>query len=855
MLKVYFCTKQSTMRPGIFLIVMLFGFFLQGQDGVGVHKVNLSYDPANYGKSGFVLENITMAYQFKNCYRESHFLTDYVKSSVQCSRYYYNGKYYTSTDLGQEAFEKVVIDLGDFTADLYLSSSRLGTIEMKYVTGYLVGCFGDTYDFIKQLGLEHKDYIKDIDKLRVNNWVITRMGTQSYKVENIIKELEKKVEYESLMQQGDQQVLKGDLNAALDSFRKAKYLTEDQTQAQAKIDEVEKLKKEQKTEKQFQDLMSKGDQAMDEENFSAAESYYKGAKDLKPESSEAQSKYNLALAKKEEALEKDSEEAEEETNNQRSSEEGSQQKERDNGPSEEERARQEEYERQKRVQEHYQLRQEQMNDNMASASEMGASAIMLHLLIGKLIYGGMGNDKEHSRLLGDSYHMSVFGGYGFSSRPVFFNSSYEIYDGLNYYFNEQTENHDNLTLDLQGGFEIWPLMGRSRGWGGSVSASLGHGILFQNFSFGAELGLKGYFGVDEMQLYGEYSIGTRGFDANGWIDPSELGEGAKGGYEYGRLLLGPRFSFDAELKGETRGHLIVGPVFEYNSKEPRNFGNDPLVFNWNNGFHASFWFENRMKIFMEYFWDYVRTGDVEYSYDDEATFSGTMVRFGALRSLDMFGETSYSYDYKQIKKLCDKKNKTVLYLANPTINWIKTVNDSIYQNEFTIGINPIGIEKEFNVQRWLALSAGAVLGVNQGGRYNVSENNTLDVNGLQFGANERIRHQIMSIDVPISGKVYLNYSGFNRYWIAAGISRQFNLYSIDGVKNVSSDYYEQIEDPTSGLNLISNNRFIQFGLDFSTNGSSLVRVGAKLNDGQTALFESNDIVKSNSISLNFALIF
>lgn len=850
------------MRLLSLLVFSLFSFVVSSQSEVSVHKVNLSYDPANFGETGFVLSNITMAYQFKNCYGEAHFLTDYVKSSVTSTRYFYNGKYYTAEDIGIESFEKIVVDLGDFSGELYAGSARLGAVEMKYVTGYLVGCFGDTHDFFKQLNLNHKDYIKEIGNLRVNNLRITRMGTQSYKVEKIIKEIEKTEEYNNLIKEGDQFLANEDYNAALDSYRKAKYFTDDQTLVQSKIDEVERLKKQKRQDNLYTDLIDKGDRAMDQEDYSGAANYYKVAKDLKPERSEATDKYDEAIARKEQ---KESNEQSEESNNeedqelsQRSSndqlsEEDGQ--EENQGPSEEELARQEEYERQKRVQEHYQVRQEQMNQNLESASQMGASAIMLHLLIGKLIYGGMGNDNINSRLLGDSYHMSVFGGYGFSNRPVFFNSSYEVFDGFNYYFSEQTENHDNLTLDLQGGFELWPLMGRNKGWGGSVSASLGHGILFQNFSFGADLGLKGYFGTDDMQLYGEYSVGTRGFDANAWIDPSESGNGAKGSYEYGRLLIGPRFSFDAEMKGETRGHLIIGPVFEYNSEEPRNFGNDPLVFNWNNGFHASFWFENRMRIYMEYFWDYVRTGDVEFSYDDDATFSGNMIRFGALRSLDMFGKTSYSFDYQRVKQLCDKRNKTILYVANPTINWVKTVRDSIYQNEFVIGVNPIGIEKEINIQRWLALSAGGILSLNQGGRYNVGDSLLLNVNGVQFSPNQRLRHQVVAIDIPLAAKIYLNYSGFNRYWIAAGISRQFNVFSLDGVKSNSTGLYDSIEGTTSGLNLISNNRFIQFGLDFSTNGNSLIRVGAKLNDGTSPLLESNDLIKSNSLSLNFALIF
>lgn len=849
------------------LVLFLFITTLSFTQDPQAHTVTLSYDPADFGKNGFVINNFTVVYQFKNCYSEVHFLMGIKKSSINSSQYYYEGKYYTAQDLGAEAFQNVYIEMGsDWDADFYNSSFKIGHVDIDNSIGNFAGCFGDTYNFPKALGLNHADLLPDIANLRVTNWQIARLETYSGNIERVLRERVKDEKYNGLITQADALFNSGDYDSAISKYREATYIKSEEYPNQ-KIEEAKKLKNQAENQAKINDLISQGDAHLSNEEYSQAISKYEQAQQLDPENTSIQSKVEEAKSKKAEAKEKEEEEKEEEQDekNVDSSEVDDESSEVDNSSNsdedEAESAYNEEWERQQRVQEHYQLRQEQTNQNMYAAGEMGASAMLIHLMIGKLIYGSMGNDNKNSRLIGDSYHMSVFGGYGISSRPIFNNSSYEVYDGYNYYYNEQTENVQTLTLDLNGGFEIWPLMGRNKGWGGFIQVGAGHGILFQNFSTNGQFGFKGYFGTDNFKLFGEYAAGYRWSRYDSWIDAYEFGEGGRSSYTFSRLSVGPRFTFDADLRGKTKCHWDIRPVFEYNSKEPRYYGNNPLVFNWNNGFHTSFWFENRMKMYFEYFWDYVRTGEVEYGFDEDATFSGAMIRMGFMRSLDIFGNTSFSYNKNQIKNLSKKKNKFTLYLGNPTINWIQsdkdtsTVNNQmVYMNDPSIGMNPIGIEQEINLFKWISVSAGGILKLNSGGRYNVAPGEVITVLGNTMVGSTRIRHQILAVEIPLTTRLYLNYNGINKYWVAGGMSKQVNIMSLNSTQDADGNY-DTFEATNNTLNRMSNSRFLQVGMDYSTNGKQLLRIAAKLNQGTSSLFSDTEYVRTGSFAFQFGLIF
>ena len=98
---------------------------------------------------------------------------------------------------------------------------------------------------------------------------------------------EREKQYNDLMAEGNAFVSSKDYTAALERFEKALGVKSGDAEAQKKIDEVKKLLADQQKavelEKQFQDLVAKGDQSFNAKSYQDAKTSYMRALDLKPD--------------------------------------------------------------------------------------------------------------------------------------------------------------------------------------------------------------------------------------------------------------------------------------------------------------------------------------------------------------------------------------------------------------------------------------------------------------------------------------------------------------------------------------------------------------------------------------------
>lgn len=223
-----------------FILILAFFSFssLIGQEGKlesSVQRGSARYTPK---ENGFEV-NIPFAWKFIWCYGEMHVTITRKQKEITASAYIYNGKRYTASDLGSEAFSKPECGLVDMTADMYENSYRLGKLEMKNVIDYLGGCFGQTYHAAKMLDLNDVDYKTKLKSLSLSNLKITTASTRDYKLESKIKELEKKNKASDLVRDGDRAYSSGDLKGALSKYKEALRLSPNDENLKKKIAKLE----------------------------------------------------------------------------------------------------------------------------------------------------------------------------------------------------------------------------------------------------------------------------------------------------------------------------------------------------------------------------------------------------------------------------------------------------------------------------------------------------------------------------------------------------------------------------------------------------------------------------------------
>lgn len=517
----------------------------------------------------------------------------------------------------------------------------------------------------------------------------------------------------------------------------------------------------------------------------------------------------------------------------------------------------EEFERQQRE---YEFHKEKLEQNARNAEIGGAMAgSMFYALYqgASIMYQGMGYDDKENIFFGNSSHFNVHVGYTSTYAPIYFNSERASYDGNNHSTKTFTKNYHTSTINIEAGLEYWPLYGEKAGIGAFGSGLAGAGIFFQNNHLSAFWGLKGFWGTENIRLYGEVSKGYRQFKARPWMDSYESGEGlAK--YTYTRFGLGPSITFDAYFEGFTRANLSVFPIFELPDFIHLNHSNKPLLYNWMNGIHANLYFENRIKFYTEVMWNYTRTGEIDYTIDkDITTPAGVFIKLGAVRMFDFFGKSAHSYDFEVVKKMCSMKNKWYVHFAGPEISWFNTKKDSsFFVSNYRLGINLIGLEKDFNLTNHYSLYTGGSFSIGRGGIIRPEYGNSIIIGNTSYSNYVDVKIKYMSINVPFGLRLSSNKSGKDVFWLRAGISNEFLLgQKIFAKTDLDEGKFKEQEERDIFRTYIPVADF-GCGLDFPFVDQSLYRVGAYYKYGlKNILSYGPTDLRNNRVSFTMGFVF
>jgi len=709
-------------------ILFLSSFLLPAQTGASMRS-SVTYTPSSLG---YKISNVPLVYGFRNCAGGIVMVMDYKNNGGSVGSYLYEGNWYSASELGGAHRSDFKIDINDLEADLYQGSYRLGSVVIDNLVGFIsTGCYGETFNLLGQLGLNYEDkkWKEAVSELTLRNIRIRSANSEDYKgVHEAIQSLKKEIEFKDLKSQAQSTEAAQDWSEARNFYQKASYLAENEAM-QAKAQEMSEKIMADKVSKKAEGLAEEAESLAAEEEFDAAAGKYETAARVdKDKGSEYQAKAAEMRQKQsdketakaeEEAAEAESSEAEsseEESTDDESSEEETESGEEDEDESlsneeeaydEEAQARAaalEEYERQERVNEYWENRNQATDDNMMAAGEMGAQALLVHLLIGRLIYNNMDSDIPLSIMAGPGNMIGGRVGYGISSVPIFTNSESETYDGNNFGTSTSTDNYQSFILELGGGFDYWPVYSERFGIGLSVDLSAGHGLLFQQFSYGGALDLHGYIGGPGMQIYVGYRGGLRNVYHEPWIDPGEFG-GGKAETSYSRITAGPQFRF-TKNQGSDFSTLGVLGLLERNYGWSGN-GGAAALFHYSPGIRFEWNKRNRFSLGVEAVFNYRRVGEQLHAYDEDASFNGSMFNVNFHRRFDRFYNSALrmrnpSLVYKRIREY----EGFYLSVMQPNLTWIQSDTTAYRSTEPFVGIDVIGFHYLFKLHKGIGLGAG-----------------------------------------------------------------------------------------------------------------------------------------------------
>jgi len=757
--------KQKLLLLGALLFLVYNSF---GQSGP-TRRASVSFSPSD---AGYSISNVPIAYGFRNCYGEIVMAMNYDKNQGSVGSYLFEGSWYSAGELGSAHNASFKINIHDIEADLYSGNSRLGKVLINNLVGFTsTGCFGETYDLLGQVGQNNEDerWKNGIADLNLRNIRVVSADTKDYSVHEAIRKLQKGKEFQELKSQAQSAEASQNWAEAKRLYQKASYIDE-KAAMEAKADEMSAKMKADKNAEKAASLANEAEDLASKEEYGAAASKYESAANIDENKS---AEYNAkADEMRQKQSEKDTAAAEEASAEEGSEEEGEDSENSEDTDEEEEdsyddedalakSAAMEEYERRERVNEYWQNRNQQSQENMMAAGELGAQAILVHLLIGQLIYSNMDAEAWHSDMAGPGNMLGGRVGYAFSSVPIFTNSSSETYDGNNYGTSNSTDNYQSFILELGGGFDYWPIYSENFGLGTSIDAFAGHGLLFQQFSYGGALSFQGYIGGPALQIFASYRGGIRNIYHEPWIDPGQFGSG-KAETTYSRIMAGPQFRFIQD-QGADFSTLGVLGVLERNYAWPGN-GGEAALFNYSPGIRLEWNKRNRFSFGAEAVFNYRRVGEKEYTYDSEATFNGTMYNINFHRRFDRFHNSALrmrnpSLAYNKIHDY----DGVYMSLFQPSLSWVSTDTSTYRSTEPFIGVDVIGVHYIYKLYKGIGLALG------------------LDAiySGVRFDADNASTYYRMhrgGLSIPFGVRLHLP-GTLVRYYADIGYSYQYYFYN------------------------------------------------------------------------------
>lgn len=680
-------------------------------------------------------------------------------------------------------------------------------------------------------------------------WVSTKYPES---ITNKLSELKKLAEtdekFNNLMNEGAQLESNGNFKDAELMYQQALRLKPASDKANKKINEMKSRQKEAESKKEIEGYLKSGDGLMAKGNTKGALDEYRKAAAKDPDNATVKSKLEQAERKLKEEEQKNQQRKNEERSkeDQQKKEEEARKKEEEarKKEEEEERLRREEEERQRleRQRKFYEEKDKIRQNNQNTANSLGSQALLVHYALGKIIYKNIGEDRYSNIYKGNNYKLNFHAGYTFTSIPTYFNSSRQSYDGNRMSYSNKTINDQTGTFELNGGFEFWPFYGEQYGLGVGGTISLGHGLLFQQFSAFTNARIQGFAGSRKFKIFGEFSVGNRAVKNNAWIEPLELGSG-RTGFFYQRLKLGPRLNFESDFFGNTKGVIDILPIFELPSFSKNNILG-PININWLPGLAINLSYDNRLQFFTEYFWSYQRGGEVEYSFSKRATFAGKFFKIGVLRNFDFFGESIKAMPVVVSKNFRDKTKFQYINFFGPTFGLVKDRTEQLMQAKPLVGFK-VAYFKDYPFRKSINSTMGFGILLNNGG-FAVSTNNDL------------YKFVFSGIYFPVGIRAYVFEDMGIKNWISVSLNNNLLIF-----RNATILANRPFPLSVDNFHRYLPTYKISGGLDFKTGPDGAFRIGIGYEKSLRPMISgsapygapNNSRVYINQLGLEFGIIF
>jgi len=623
-------------------------------------------------------------------------------------------------------------------------------------------------------------------------------------------------QYDALIQQGDKYYYRNDYDNAIDSYAKASKIDNTQ-QVQDKMMRADKEREAQR-EKELEDINRDIEQKRKE--------LEKGIEEKKEEEIKTREEADrIAKQAREKTIEVERREPESFQRRQ----------------SYQDRAAQ------------YQDRVAQQNTANTEMAATGAAAILFAAWqVGGAMYNNLGNTREVNVFRGDAPHINFNIGYTYTSAPIYMNSDKRSYDGFTYNNVEKIKNYQTSTLDLEAGVTAYPFYGERYGFGVYGKLAAGIGVLFQNSRTEGAFGFKGYYGNEKIQLLAEAGKGLRKFSHDPWLDAEENGT-AEAKYTYTQFKLGLRYNFEMELRGNSLAHFEIAPLFELPDFYRSNFARKPTTLYWMRGVSLSLDVEHRLKIFMNAYWNYYRTGDVENIYNTGEVATGSFFNLGVLRNIALFEEPDDFSSFNS-NDLQDNNGWTIEALT-PTFNWIASRQDTTFNSRFIPSIHIINIEKDFSLNHTFSLFAGVGASLNSGGVTKVIPGNEVNMLGQNFSGGSEIKISNLSATLPVGLRIKLNRSSYTGGvpWLKVGVKNYFNISRKAFL--ASDDEFIELENKKEHLKFVTQSLMFGAGVDIPILNMYVMRLGITYDQSRSNVTTDVTDTRFKSIRLSYGLIF
>jgi hypothetical protein len=172
------------------LRIILFAFICSICKAQNTQNTVLRYVPQENGYA------VSVPFEWKFFYYEGELLMGYrrIESGITSDFYMFEGKKYTSADLGNQAFTNIVCEALYVSGAFFDSNIFMGQITLSGVIDHNIGAFEQSYHLSKSLGLKGDAYKNKLHQLSFQNIKITKVSTRNYELETKIRESEKKKE-------------------------------------------------------------------------------------------------------------------------------------------------------------------------------------------------------------------------------------------------------------------------------------------------------------------------------------------------------------------------------------------------------------------------------------------------------------------------------------------------------------------------------------------------------------------------------------------------------------------------------------------------------------------------------------